>query len=536
MNVKRQPKETTSGRSCKQGEVSKEVMTSQESSNNDLSILFKNGRKPNLLLIITDQERHMQHWPNDFTSKHLPALARLQDSGLTFEYAYTGSCMCSPSRATFVTSQYPPTTGVTTTGSPEPKHHLPTDIPNLATVLQQFGYRSAWRGKWHLGGTPADYGFEGWVPPDAGNYLSLNDTLGGGTPNNDGRFLQECYDFLEQQDPHNGPPFCLVASFVNPHDVYVAEYEIQPELGYTQDDFHRIEVPLPTNCQEDLDGNNKPRAQVGFSWPHVTHDYSMQEYVNFYAYLHTVVDKQIEQLLSKFDSLQLADQTLIIRFADHGEQALSHGLVEKFYNAYEESIRIPFIFSNPKIWPKSKTTKALASSVDLLPTITSLLLQYGNYGPVLQQSTFQRLFKGCDLSPVLVNPSYKVQSAIHFTYDDIESRTGPSIIRCLRSSSLKYSVYFDKSGHHADWELYDLQNDPDENVNLAGNPDYIKLQTDMDIQLYKLMLEKGTMPTTFEWPPKGTKSSIGRLELPPSMKKPTPVTASLTSDIKNGII
>ena len=90
------------------------------------------------------------------------------------------------------------------------------------------------------------------MPPDAGNYLSLNDTLGAGTPDNDGRFLDEIMEFLDsQKDDSNDQPFCLVASFVNPHDVYVAQYEADGEFGYTPEDFNRVSVPLPSNAFED---------------------------------------------------------------------------------------------------------------------------------------------------------------------------------------------------------------------------------------------------------------------------------------------
>lgn len=68
---------------------------------------------PNILIIITDQERAMQHWPHDFSHKHLPSMERLKKHGIDFQQHYTNSCMCSPSRATLLTSQFPVQTGVT---------------------------------------------------------------------------------------------------------------------------------------------------------------------------------------------------------------------------------------------------------------------------------------------------------------------------------------------------------------------------------------------------------------------------------------
>uniref|UniRef100_A0A7S1ZUQ0 Sulfatase N-terminal domain-containing protein n=1 Tax=Trieres chinensis TaxID=1514140 RepID=A0A7S1ZUQ0_TRICV len=458
--------------------------------------LFADGNKPNLLLIITDQERSLQHWPETFAQDHLPSMTRLANSGITFTRAYTGSCMCSPSRATFLTSQYPSQTGVTRTGSPQPPHHLPTELANLADVLHEAGYVCAWRGKWHLGGIgPQQYGFQTWDPPDAGNYLCPNDTLGGGDPDNDGRYLDNMLDFIDERAGKD-QPFCLVASFVNPHDVYMASY--QPQLGYETSDFHKLKIPLPVNCEESLD--TKPRGQTIMSWNSRPHANTMQEYVNFYAYLHTVVDRQIMTLLERFDKHNLTNDTLTIRFADHGEQALSHGLVEKFCNAYEESIRIPLIISNPLVCVQPQTTNSLVSSLDLVPTLTHLL----GLGEV-----FSGCFLGKNIAPILGDPSKSVQDSVHFTYDDIPCREEPSIIRCIRTERYKYAVYFTSDGADADWELYDLEKDPNENDNKAGCEAYREVQNMLDRKLFKTMEEMKTKPRSFDWPPTETENSRG---------------------------
>lgn len=475
-----------------------------------LSDLFRtSNKKPNLLFIITDQERYLQHWPDDFCEQHLPAMTRLKQNGLSFTHAFTPTCMCSPSRATFLTSQYPSLHGVTSTGSPQPKHVLPEDIPTLATVLKKAGYTTIeWQGKCHLGKTPEHYGFTGWSPPDAGNYLVLNDTLGGGTPNNDGRFLGHVLDFLQQQQDQD-EPWCLVVSFVNPHDVYVSQYNVS-DAGYSKGDLSEIQVPLPSNCNENL--KTKPRAQEGMSWNRVHHENSMQDYCNFYAHLHTVVDARIQPILETLDECNLTIGTVIFRLADHGEQALSHGLVEKFFNAYEESIRIPLIVSNPQVYEKAETNgDALVSLLDLVPTIADLL-------GVSQE--FDECFYGKSLVPLLDNTgdtetaatdgiSKDEDNVVHFTYDDIACPKAPSIIRCVRTPEYKYAVYYSKNGRDADWELYNLVQDPEENVNLAGREEYASIQFVLDETLQCAMRDYKTRPTTFEWPPKQTSKSRG---------------------------
>jgi arylsulfatase A-like enzyme len=382
-------------------------------------------------------------------------------------------------------------------------------------VLKQIGYQHVqWYGKWHVGGTPQDYGFEGWQPPDAGNYLSLNDTLGGGEPDNDGRFLTEVCNFFRNH--HSSEPFCVVASFVNPHDVYVAQHK--PALGYTPNDFNRIHVPLPSNLDEDPDANNKPRAQGQMSIRYVPFENSPQDYVNFYAYLHQLVDAQIGALLDALDDLNYTDTTLILRTADHGEQALSHSLVEKFYNCYQESIHIPLVVSNPILFPERKTTQTLSSHLDILPTLTSLVLRAKN----AEQEPFLMTFQGKDLTPILDEPdngtsgrhresnSGVASQHVHFTYDDIPCPGAPSVIRCIRTKQYKYAVYFDPDGSDADWELYDVAADPLENTNLAGNPMYASVQQVLDAELVSTMKQHGTLPKAFQWPPLTTHDSRGR--------------------------
>lgn len=475
----------------------------RESPSMSITSLFASGNLPNLVFLITDQERSLQHYPSTFLSQ-LPAMQQLMNNGITFQQAYTAACMCSPSRATFLTSNYPAVTKVTTTGSPEPSTALPpaSVFPNLATVLQQAGYAAqniAWRGKWHLGNTPNDYGFSGWTPPDAGNYLGPSiqsmKSLGGGTADNDGsRFLPEALAFLS--DPaRQTAPFALVVSFVNPHDVYVGQIGLSGS-GYLSTTFTDVPVLLPTDVDENL--ATKPRAQANMSWSNLQPSTTQQDYVNFYAYLQTLVDGQILKILSQLTASNLMNNTLIVRFADHGEQALSHGLVEKFYNAYAETTNVPLIFSNPIVWPSAQTTYSLASTLDLVPTIASLLGVAGDFNG----------FRGQDLTPLLENPTATVQSTLHFTYDDVETSRGPSVVRNIRTVGYSYSVYFTDDGTDADWELYDLGADPLEDNNVAGTAQYGVIQQQLDNELQALMAANGTAPS-FAWPPQQTADSVG---------------------------
>jgi len=237
------------------------------------------------------------------------------------------------------------------------------------------------------------------------------------------------------------------------------------------------------------------------SWSNLQPVNSMQDYVNFYAYLQVLVDNQILQILQTLQFQSLIDNTLVIRIADHGEMGLSHSLVEKFYNAYEETINIPLIFSNPVACPAAETTDSIASLVDLVPTLASLLGVSGDFTD----------FKGKNLTPILANPTATVQESVHFTYDDDvpPNSTAPGVIRTIRAIGYAYSVYFVSDGTDADWELYDLAADPLENNNVAGTEAYGVIQQQLDSQLQALMAANGTMPPGFTWPPKRTDNSRG---------------------------
>lgn len=221
-------------------------------------------------------------------------------------------------------------------------------------------------------------------------------------------------------------------------------------------------------------------------------------YVNFYAYLQTLVDGLFGDVLAALDGKSLTNNTVIIRMADHGEMGLSHGLREKVYNSYEENIRMPFIVSNPVLWPTGATTSALASTLDLVPTLAAIT-----------GSTKTTTLRGVGLLPVIEGQAASVQDSVIYTFDDtfsLPSSTPCSHIRCIRKARWKYSVYFTKptgSGTNFEYEMYDLDNDALEMNNLLhGTPDSQAL-AQWKILHPKLTTEitnLNCMPTGVTWP------------------------------------
>ena len=200
------------------------------------------------------------------------------------------------------------------------------------------------------------------------------------------------------------------------------------------------------------------------------------DYIHFYAYLLTAVDKNFGTVLDALESRrELYKNTIVIHLADHGEMGASHGgMIQKHFNAYEETINIPLVFSNPVLFPKPVQTSALASSVDIMPTLATICGVSKKHIPTL---------RGVDLTPIIqdavkhhTNPTATVQDEVLFTFDDVNPGVSyglvqqPCQIRCLRQNRWKIAMYFDPNGTQPSvYELYDLQNDPLEKNNL-GNP------------------------------------------------------------------
>jgi arylsulfatase A-like enzyme len=496
----------------------------------------------NYLIVITDQERAVAEWPESYRRRledRLPAMKRLKKTGLSFDHAYTAACMCSPSRATLQTSNYPIVTGCTTTGTailPPP-----SQTANIASVMGAAGYTCYWIGKWHLMGNKepgsgsgdlSSWGYQAygppmppdgvgwaWDPPDGGWMLDAT-YLGGGTRGpaatnrNDERYVRDAIAFLTSPP---AAPWCLVVSLVNPHDVHIGWQEssgqVLSSVYYDPSHFSDHDVPIPTDSNQSLE--TMPRGQAYMTWDNacrIAPNISKQDYANYYAYLLRHVDHQIDSIL---DAVSDPDGTMIVRLADHGEMGLAHGLVEKSVNAYGQCTHIPLIFSNPVLWPTGKTTEAMASTVDLLPTLASLVGAHTTWNPPWT-------FVGLDLTPVLNDPTASVQDFVHFTYDDLSGTVnkqsiGPSVIRAIRSRYWLYAVYMDSvtsatTGYgDADWEMYDLSKDPEERHNIAGTEEQAQNQIILDWILQFMMAVKGTTPAWYSqhWPPTKTANSRG---------------------------
>ena len=130
---------------------------------------------------------------------------------------------------------------------------------------------------------------------------------------------------------------------------------------------------------------------------------------------------------------------------------MSHGRMrQKFYNVYRETLSVPLIVSNPRLYPQPQSTDAFASLIDVVPTLAAI-------GGTPEPEQYG--FKGRDLSPILSNPKASVQDVLHFTYeDDVFPVKGADCIRAIVEPDWKYAVYYDPfTGAPTEYEMYDLR-------------------------------------------------------------------------------
>ncbi|HEX6370927.1 MAG TPA: sulfatase-like hydrolase/transferase [Longimicrobium sp.] len=451
----------------------------------------------NVVMFITDQDRAIQHFPRGWAKKNLHGLTRLQRHGLTFQNAFTNACMCSPARATMMTGYFPAQHGVKYTLEEDMYNPLkydqvqmPLDLPNIATVMGAAGYSVVYKGKWHLSKpgpnqpwTPHDvekYGFSRWNPPDAGANQDITQA-GGGWPDHDGRFMNQeganpagnegVLEYLRSAAARQ-QPFFLIVSLVNPHDVLFYP-DTYPRAGYVDPAWLEGDIHLPATVDEDL--STKPSVQKKFLEAFALASGAIplpemkRKYLNFYGNLMKASDQYLVNVLDTLETTGLMDDTVVIRTADHGEMGMAHGgLRQKNFNFYEESLRVPLVFSSRRLFPRAVTSDALVSHVDFLPTLASLFNSPRRAGAPWQGVDYARTV----LHPETARPP---QRYVVFTWDDWQAgqSSGPYLappnhIVSIREERWKLAKYYDVNGGvRPQWEMYDLLTDPLERHNLA---------------------------------------------------------------------
>ncbi len=354
------------------------------------------GRRLNVLLIVSDQERGWELYPHGFLDTHAPARTWLRDNGVSFNRYNTPTPICSTARGVIYTGAHSMVNGVWE-NVPLPfasplSHHVPT----LGTLFQDAGYVTGYTGKWHLShldesapagdvaATIRSYGFT-----ESATTEEVDGALVGWQ--HDARTVEQSVDFIERNRSGDTPWF-LATNLLNPHDImyYTSGDEMtRSRVSPFPDRSVRPPIEDPLYARDlgyDLFENYGP-ATFGDRPPAVSEyhltiseamgylDYSDadvgREMQNYYWNCTRDSDRHLQVLLDHVRASGLLDDTMIVFTSDHGEMLGAHGMRGKGTFAARETARVPAVVVHPDGRPGVECD-ALATHVDMAPTMLAL--------------------------------------------------------------------------------------------------------------------------------------------------------------------
>jgi arylsulfatase A-like enzyme len=475
-------------------------------------------KQPNILLVVSDQERHPGWLPS---GTQLPWRERLRREGIAFDMYHTHSSPCSPSRASLFTGTYLPAHGVVDNVIMPEHKELDTGMPTVGSLLREAGYRSSYIGKWHLSQSPQPdmeaYGFSDWD----GNDRHFMGWAGTGVHFDPIIAANAAHWLKKNASRDRTQPWFLTVALVNPHDVmwfpvdqpgYESEHpedvakirSILESAAWKEDDplpvyesgYPEMAEQLPPNFDDDL--HNKPEAHRQWRWDqqHGLWGYidpsdkrSWLRHLDYYVELHTLADRSLGTVLGALEAAGGWDDTVVIFTSDHGDMCGSHGLRSKGPFVYDEIMRVPLYVKVPGVTSAGARTKALATHVDLARTVCAL----AGIGPDDPRASS---LQGVDLSPTLADPSVHVRDHVLFAHDTAHTENINKTRYALRGffdGKTKYARYYgvgggkpstglwgrdpgsklfdvDSAFDDQDHEWYDHTDDPGELINLAHDP------------------------------------------------------------------
>jgi arylsulfatase A-like enzyme len=437
--------------------------------------------RPNLVVLMTDDQTLE-------SMRVLPKVrALLGDHGVTFSNFFANYPLCCPSRTTYFTGQYAHNHHVLyNRGSTGGFRHFEGQDTAFPVALQRAGYHTIHIGK-YLNGygkgaaparAPIPPGWDDWeasVDPSTYRYydFTLNEN---GHPH---RFSRHAYQtdvyaniavqkIRQQAVARAGDPFFLDVAFLAPHAVERETSGLdrfdEAAVGYAHR-RHGIRYPVPAPKYRDrfadeplpysaafdqADVSAMPaniRDRPKFSRPEMA-DIRTDYRLRLASLLS--VDDAVERIVDALRDTGALDRTVIVFMSDNGYFHGEHRIPFGKYLPYEPSIRVPLIIRGPGI-ASGMTANALASNVDIAPTILQLT-----------GATALRAEDGRSLVPVLQDP---LHGEVHqeVLLESGKNDVGVPVYHGIRTARFKYVVYED-----GDRELFDLQADPDEVRNLAG--------------------------------------------------------------------
>ena len=444
------------------------------------------NRRNVLFLVADDLRPELGCYGN--TVIQSPNIDRLAGRGIVFHRAYCQQAVCSPSRSSVMTGMRPDTTRVW-----DLRTHFREALPDVVTLGQLFknhGYATHGMGKiyhgdlqdaptWSIPAEPR----AGAVPQarrQSSSKLQTEDSsLGEVTKTNrgpafratddppngggEGRLADEAIAAL-QRLKDGSEPFFFAVGFHKPHLPFNA-----PQ--YYWDLYDPEDIPRAPNIFLPKDAPEYALVERAEVWnysgvpitPHFPESYARQMKHGYYAAV-SYMDAQLGRVLDELDRLELTENTIVILWGDHGWKLGEHDRWAKHSNV-ENDTRSPLIISVPGMKTAGKNTDALVEFVDIYPTLADLAGL-----PVSDD------LEGVSLKPLIDDPQRPWKTAAFSQYP--RTYRGRRLMGyTMRTDRYRFTRWVNRDDHSQvdAVELYDHQTDPQENVNIAADPQNAEL-------------------------------------------------------------
>lgn len=478
---------------------------------------------------MTDDHAYQALSAYDDKLMNTPHLDRIADEGMLFNKSFVTNSICSPSRAVALTGKFSHLNSVR-----DNLDIFDSSQPTIATILKEEGYQTAVFGKWHLKSEPV--GFSNWeVLPGQGHYYKPEFKTKGGLVVEDGyvtdvitnkvlNFFENLWDksrpfmvmynhkaphrdwwpSMDDLDHFHQKKFAVSTTLfddyknrgsaakeaemrIYDHMALTADNKITPELldklnyeeflsWYTsayRNNFDRLtddekskwqEVYGPINKEFE---KNRPIGKALTLWKY-------QRYLEDYLGSIKSVDDNIGRVLDYLDEQGLSENTLVIYTSDQGFYLGEHGWFDKRF-MYEESFRTPLLIRYPPTIERGSINSDLVQNIDLAPTI----LDFAGL-------EIPKDMQGLSLMPLLEDKEVKWRNELYYHYYEY-----PGIHMVKRHYGIrteKYKLihfYYDID----EWELYDLEKDPQELNNVYNSKEYIEVREHLHERLASLRVK-----------------------------------------------
>lgn len=412
------------------------------------------GRRPNIILLLTDQQSRRATGLGGALPMRTPAFDSIAREGVSFANSWCAAPVCGPSRSSLVTGRYPHETGVVWNGQ-----SIRAGLPSMGEIFRAAGYDTAWSGKWHL---PQPWARE--IPGFEALQIELSPrsrfAFGDFT---DSPYTTAAIEFLKRKRDR---PFLLAVSLHNPHDICHWIMRSLPADHPSMAGKPPAELPpLPRNFAIDpaepeylhrCRKRKKYGPEISFTldWDET----AWRQYLWAYARMTERVDHEAGRLLQAVNETGHDGDTLIVFTSDHGEGMAAHHWVVKL-GLFEEPLSVPLAFRwKGVVKPQPVNRSALVSGVDLLPTLCGFA---GIAAPPCSGVSLQRAIERGEPMP------RKALAAEVATETGDDSMQG----RVIRDGRYKYIAW---SWGQRPEQLFDLRADPAEMRDLARSPEHAR--------------------------------------------------------------